>query len=413
LVVADVHVAAGVTGTDGRTVLDGGPGRHPVARDGIIVGVALLRQVGAGIGVGLGFGIGAGAAGIGWFYSSVLLDTTMRPVFPERVLTTGDATVTLAATRLTAQPGTWGLRWATDGAGGLAVMGPVTARRKDEVVRPLLGGQAPEPGCVAVLDTGPFDPDPGARGLGFEDVDVPGPLGSYPAWLVPAGGDTWVVMVHGRGGSRREALRILPALHARGHPQLVLSYRNDEGAPASPDGHYHLGDTEWEDVEAGVRYAVAHGARRVVLFAWSMGGAITGAFLDRSPEASRVAAVVWDAPLVDWRATLRQQARNRRLPAGLSPLAIAATRRRIGIDFDRFDLRRRPPAVRPPTLLVHSAGDTAVPVTASRALAAAAPALDWQLRYLEVPEVEHTGSWNADPEAYERAVTSFLAEVLA
>jgi alpha-beta hydrolase superfamily lysophospholipase len=412
-VVESAQVGAGITGTDDARVLDRGPARRPVVGDGIIVGVALLRQVGAGIGVGLGFGIGAGAAGIGWFYSSVLLDTTMRPVFPERVLTTGDATVTLAATRLTAQPGTWGLRWATDGAGGLAVVGPVTARSKGEVVRPLLGGQAPEPGCVAVLDTGPFDPDPGARSLGFEDVDVPGPLGSYPAWLVPADGDTWVVMVHGRGGSRREALRILPALHAQGHSQLVLSYRNDEGAPASPDGHYHLGDTEWEDVEAGVRYAVAHGARRVVLFAWSMGGAITGAFLGRSPEASRVAAVVWDAPLVDWRATLRQQARNRRLPAGLSPLAIAATSRRIGIDFDRFDLRRRPPAVRPPTLLVHSAGDTAVPVTASRALAAAAPALDWPLRYLEVPEVEHTGSWNADPEAYERAVTSFLAEVLA
>ncbi len=408
-----MQVGRGTTGTDDLTVLDRGPGRRPVAGDGIIVGVALLRQVGAGIGVGLGFGIGAGAAGIGWFYSSVLLDTTMRPVFPERVLSTGDATVTLAATRLTAQPGTWGLRWATDGAGGLAVMGPVTARRKGEVVRPLLGGQAPEPGCVAVLDTGPFDPDPGARSLGFEDVDVPGPLGSYPAWLVPADGDTWVVMVHGRGGSRREALRILPALHAQGHPQLVLSYRNDEGAPSSPDGHYHLGDTEWEDVEAGVRYALAHGARRVVLFAWSMGGAITGAFLDRSPDAARVEAVVWDAPLVDWRATLRQQARNRRLPPGLSPLAIAATSRRIGIDFDRFDLRRRPPAVRPPTLLVHSAGDTAVPVTASRALAAAAPALDWPLRYLEVAEVEHTGSWNADPEAYERAVTSFLAEVLA
>jgi fermentation-respiration switch protein FrsA (DUF1100 family) len=88
------------------------------------------------------------------------------------------------------------------------------------------------------------------------------------------------------------------------------------------------------------------------------------------------------------------------------------TSRRIGIDFDRFDLRRRPPATRPPTLLVHSSGDTAVPVAASRELAAAAPELDWPMRYLEVPDVEHTASWNADPAVYERAVTSFLAEVL-
>jgi hypothetical protein len=150
----------------------------------------------------------------------------------------------------------------------------------------------------------------------------------------------------------------------------------------------------------------------VVLFGWSMGAAITGAFLDRSPDASAVAAVVWDAPLVDWRATLRQQARNRRLPPGLTPLASAVASRRIGIDFDRFDMRRRPPAVRPPTLVVHSSGDTAVPVAASRALVAAAPALGWPMRYLEVADIEHTASWNADPAAYEQAVTSFLAEVL-
>jgi uncharacterized protein len=400
--------------------VDGVPGRDggvpaPLrrsARPGIIVRVVLLRRVGTGIGVGLGVGIGAGAAGIGWFYSSVLLDTSARPVYPERVLDVQDATVALAASRLTAQPGTWGLRWATDAREGLAVIGPALGRSRHEVVRPLLGGQAPEPGCVAVLDAGPFDPDPGARDLPFEDVHVPGPLGNYPAWLVPADGDTWVILVHGRGGSRREALRVLPALHARGHPQLVVTYRNDDGAPASPDGWYHLGDTEWEDVEAAVRYAVGRGARRVVLFGWSMGAAVTGAFLDRSPEASRVAAVVWDAPLVDWRATLRQQARIRRLPTALSPLASAVTSRRIGIDFGRFDLRRNPPAVRPPTLLVHSTGDTAVPITASRALVTEAPALDWPMRYLEVPDVEHTASWNADPVAYERAITSFLSEVL-
>ncbi len=123
-----------------------------------------------------------------------------------------------------------------------------------------------------------------------------------------------------------------------------------------------------------------------------------------------MSAVVWDAPLVDWRATLRQQARNRRLPPGLTPVAALITGRRIGIDFDRFDLRRCPPAVRPPTLVVHSTGDTAVPVAASRALVSAAPGLDWPMRYLEVPDVEHTASWNADPAAYERAVTRFLDE---
>jgi uncharacterized protein len=362
-----------------------------------------LRLIASGLGIGAG-----GAAGLGWFYSSLLLRRTMRPIYPERVLAVDAESVTLAASRLTAQPGVWGLRWPD----GLAVIGPPISSRDGQIRRPLLGGSVPLPGTSAVIDAGPFDPDPAARGLIFEDVQVPTPLGPCPAWFVPADGDTWVVMVHGRGGSRREALRILPALYGRGFPGLVMTYRNDVEAPASPDGHYHLGDTEWIDVEAAVRWAHERGARRVVLFGWSMGAAIIGAFLDRSVEAGSVAAVVWDAPLLDWRATLRRQARNRRLPPGLTPLATAVTRRRIGIDFDRFDLIRRPPAVRPPTLIVHSTGDTVIPVQPSRLLAGAASSLDWPIRYLEVPAAEHTGSWNADPEAYEQAVIGFLTEVL-
>ena len=364
-------------------------------------------------GLGVGAGLSAASAGVGWFYSSVLLDPTQRPVYPERVLAVDATSITLVATRLVVQPGTWGLRWPE----GLAVMGPVRSTRPGEVVRALLGGHRPAVGTAAVLDTGPYDPDPAARGLDFETVDVATPLGPSPAWLVPAAADnsdadTWVVMVHGRGGSRREALRVLPALHGLGFPVLVPTYRNDEEAPASPDGHYHLGDTEWLDIEAAVELALERGARRIVLFGWSMGGAITAAFLDRSPHAATVAAMVWDAPLVDWRATLRLQARIRRLPPGLTPFATSATRLRIGIDFDRFDLRRRPPAVRPPTLIVHSTEDTLVPVQPSRALAAVAPSLDWSIEYLEVPDVEHTAAWNADPEAYEQAVVTFLERVL-
>ncbi|WP_338051720.1 alpha/beta hydrolase family protein [Pseudonocardia acidicola] len=359
-------------------------------------------------GSGLSVGIGAGVVGIGWYYSSVLLDVRQWRLFPDRVLDARDGTVTLARSRLVEQPGTWGLRWVD----GLAVLGPVLAVHDDRVVRTLLAGPVPPPGTPVVVDAGPFDPDPSARGLAFREIHVATPLGPAPAWWVPGDRDTWVVHVHGRGGTRREALRILPALHRLGHSQLVISYRNDESAPASPDGRYHLGDTEWEDVEAAVRHACAAGARRVVLFGWSMGAAIIGAFLDRSAAAAAVAAVIWDAPLVDWRETLRQQARNRGLPGLLSPIAATITSRRIGIDFDHFTLRTHPPAVRPPTLVVHSTGDSAVPVGTSRELVAAAPGLDWPMRYLEVPDVEHTASWNADPVRYEDAVTGFLCEHL-
>lgn len=377
--------------------------------------VQTVARVAAGAGVGIGVGLGAGIGGIGWFYSGVLLDTRRPQVFPERVLAADARTVTLAASRLAVQPGEWGLRW----DGGLAHVGPVLEAGRREVRRTLVGGPRPPRGSAAVLDTGPYDPDPAARGLAFTEVGVPTELGPAPAWLVPAPdgrdtdpADTWVVAVHGRGGTRREALRVLPALHALGLTVLVTSYRNDGVAPFTADRCDHLGDTEWADLAAAIRFARDAGARRIVLLGWSMGAAICGQLLDRAPEAAHVVGMVWDAPLVDWRATLRLQARNRRLPVQLTPIAAAVTRRRIGIDFDRFDLRRRPPAVRPPTLVVHSTEDTAVPVEASRALAAAAPSLDWPMRYVEVPAMEHTASWNADPAAYEREVTTFLGDVL-
>lgn len=362
--------------------------------------------VAAGVGAGLGM-LGAGALGIGRHYATVLLDPARVVAYPERVLHADPAGVTLATSRLVRQPGVWGLRWDQ----GLAVMGPILREDRRGVHRALLEGPVPPEG-PAVIDAGPFDPDPGARGLPFTEVDLPTPLGPAPAWHVPGDRDTWVIAVHGRGGRRREALRVLPALHRLGLPVLVISYRNDDEAPASPDGHFHLGDSEWEDMEAAVRWAQEHGARRIVVAAWSMGAAITGAFLDRSAAAGLVVAQVWDAPLVDWRATLRRQARNRLLPPQLVPIATVSARRRIGIDFDDFDLRRHPPAHRPPTLIVHSTPDTAVPIGPTRALAAAGSELGWPIKLVEVAGVEHTASWNADPEYYEHLVTTFLEDTV-
>ncbi|WP_344425387.1 alpha/beta hydrolase family protein [Pseudonocardia ailaonensis] len=391
------------------------------------------------LGAGLGAGLAGGAVAIGRYYATVLLDPTRVVAYPERVLGVGDGTVTLATSRLVRQPGVWGLRWTAppaDSAGvpvvgsagvpmvgsasvpmvgsaseGLAVVGDILRDDRHGVRRRLLSGPVPPVG-PAVVDAGPYDPDPGARGLEFTEVTVDTPLGPAPAWEIPAERDVWAIAVHGRGGRRREALRILPTLHALGLPTLVISYRNDDEAPPSPDGAFHLGDTEWEDLEAAVGYARGRGARRIVLVGWSMGAAISGAFLDRSPAADLVDAVVWDAPLLDWRATLRRQARNRLLPPALVPIAEVSARRRIGIDFDHFDLVRHPPARRPPTLVIHSVPDTAVPIGTARTLAARSRDLDWPVRLLEVDGVEHTGSWNADPERYDRAVTAFLTDTL-
>jgi hypothetical protein len=111
-----------------------------------------------------------------------------------------------------------------------------------------------------------------ALGLTYEEVPIPSPLGELPIWLVLGERRTWVLLVHGRRATREESLRVLPTIAELGFPALVMTYRNDAEAPKSPDQFYHIGDTEWEDVEASVRYAFSQGVRDVVLFGWSMGG---------------------------------------------------------------------------------------------------------------------------------------------
>jgi len=343
--------------------------------------------------------------GLAWRYSAILLHPESEVVYPDRVTAADRGTVTLAESHLTRQPGTWGLQW----DGGHALVGPTVRRTALGLVRPLLAGRPPAPGTVVIMDAGAYL-DPAARGLTVEPVDVPTALGAAHAWFVPGDSDTWAIAVHGRGASEREALRIMPTLQKLGYPVLAISYRNDVGSPASPDGRYHLGDTEWHDLAAAVELAVANGARRVVLYGWSMGGAIVGAFLHRSPNAALVDAVVLDSPVLDWRAVLVLQTRNRHLPTVLAGVAERVTAWRIDADFDDLDLLSHPPRVRPPTLLLHGAADSTVPVQPARHLAASAPTLGWPLHYEELQDAEHTAGWNVDPERYENAVADFLSK---
>ena len=71
-------------------------------------------------------------------------------------------------------------------------------------------------------------------GLGFQEVEVTTELGcDAAAWYVRLSGRSartpWVILVHGRGATREECLRAVPALHRLGLTCLVISYPNDSG----------------------------------------------------------------------------------------------------------------------------------------------------------------------------------------
>jgi hypothetical protein len=378
---------------------------------------------GAVLGAALAVAAGAGVSAIATAYARKVVTPDAEQPDDVEVLAVGAGTVTLRATEETTAPGRYGL-W-LDAGSGHARLGEVIDHDEQArtVTRRLLGVDRGR------LREGParwnqyfHAGTPAVLGLAYEDVAVPTELGEMPAWYVPpAQGvpqrDTWAVLVHGRGATREECLRALPVLHRLGFPALVVSYRNDPGAPRSLGGRYHLGDAEWQDVESALLVAAERGAAEVVLFGWSMGGAIVLQLVARSWAADRVRAVVLDAPVLDWRHVLDHHARLNGLPDPLGRLAQAvlqhrAARRLLGVDaplsLDRLDWVSRAAELRVPLLILHSDDDEFVPAEPSRRLAAARPDV---VTYVPSRGARHTKEWNVDPEGWDSAIARFLLEL--
>jgi len=234
----------------------------------------------------VGYGLAFGAAGLavllpsstacaGYFFAQQVL--TPARWYPLTVRSVHGSRIVVTRSEDTERPIPLGLAW----RGGHAILGDIVSVDRNTIVRELstVVRGALKPRLRAYTTGAVFDGDPRtAHGLEFTSAFVPGPLGHYPAWVVPGapsglGSDTWLIAVHGRGASRTEALRILPALASSGASGTFRSYRNDLGAPAARDGSYHLGATEWQDLAAAASYARAAGAPDLILYGWSMGGA--------------------------------------------------------------------------------------------------------------------------------------------
>ncbi|MCC3283835.1 MULTISPECIES: alpha/beta hydrolase [Arthrobacter] len=268
--------------------------------------------------------------------------------------------------------------------------------------------------------SGTIHPTPSDAGFPQEDVEIDVENGKAPAWLVRSldATDTWAIMVHGRGAQRTETIRGLGAARSAGMTSLLISYRNDGEAPYTSDGRYGLGLTEWRDVEAAIRYALDHGARDVVLFGWSMGGAIALQTADKSPLGRHIRALVLDGPVVNWVEVLAHHARLNRIPAQVGRLgqwliSNAAGRTLTGLaaplDLKSMDWVARAEEIRTPVLIVHSERDEFVPVGPSADLAEKNPDL---VTFVRFPQGGHTREYNTDPVRWEDAVAGWLRTAL-
>jgi alpha-beta hydrolase superfamily lysophospholipase len=307
---------------------------------------------------------------------------------------------------------------------GHARLGEIVATTPTTVTRRILGV---DQGDLATAKrgrlTGWFYLTPADLDVPFDDVAIATPLGDAPAWLVPPAsgepGERWAIHVHGRAVRRPETLRAVPIFREAGFTSLVVSYRNDGEAPRSDDFRYALGDREWLDVDAAMRYAVSHGAREIVLVGWSMGGATVLQALTRSVHRDAVIGVILESPVVDWIAALDFQVRVRRLPIFVRTFVVLLFKHPWGrvftglaepLDIDRLDFVARARELDRPLLILHSDDDGFVPSTASRALAVARPDI---VSYEAFEVARHTKLWNYDRARWEGAIRAFLAKLPA
>ena len=240
-------------------------------------------------------------------------------------------------------------------------------------------------------------------------------LGQMDALHLPASGTTWVIHVHGKGGTPDEAEHLFGPLQKAGYPQLSITYRNDENQPLDPSGYYQYGTTEWEDIRGAMEFAQANGADRVVFSGFSTGSSHVLSFLYRH-NFDEIRGLIFDAPNIDMGDTVDFAASQRdmpvvpmKVPPTITWVAKFMTSLRIGVNWKAIDyIEKAQASLRVPVLIHHGADDQTVPVTQSIAFAEAAPDL---VRLIQVSGAGHVESYETDPEKYLEDVLSFLREI--
>ncbi|MFH9350186.1 alpha/beta hydrolase [Kitasatospora sp. NPDC017646] len=310
------------------------------------------------------------------------------------------------------RPGRWAVEWGDDGH---AVVEEILHRDAQGVTRRLVRADRGTliPGTEVRFTPRVHLGDPTrALGLTYSATAADGELGALPAWRLDGKRGTWVILVHGSEADRQQALPVLPVLHRLGLFALVVTYRGDEGAPASPGGYSHFGETEWRDIESAVRLALDGGAGRVILYGWSVGATMVLQTAARSAWAHAISGLILDSPVLDLPSVARRDAARAGFTgaaAGPGGAPAARGQGRTGVDVVDSSRLAQGADLRVPTLVLHSPDDRIAPFHTVERLAAARQDVVNLQRF---PGAEHAALWNSAPDHYTELLRRWLTPLL-
>lgn len=261
--------------------------------------------------------------------------------------------------------------------------------------------------------------EPSSMSRRYEEVNVDTDYGVAPAWLFERGdSDVWVIHIHGSWTDRSIMFRDVQAFSPLGFTSLVPSFRSDPDVrPAQPEVN-HLGQTEWRDVDSAVDYAVAHGAQRIILSGWSLGGTIALLTAERSAHREKIVGIVLVGPVTSWRRAITAGAARAGVPAVGAKLAMGLMQvpvfaKMIGleeaINFDALEWIDIPHRLSIPTLVLHSEADQEIPWEISVAFEQANPGV---VSLIALPQAHHTQEWNAAPQAFTGELSNWVHNLI-
>lgn len=244
--------------------------------------------------------------------------------------------------------------------------------------------------------------------VGYQTVYYENKLGKFRALLTNNESPNWVICVHGLRGDalRYSCIRDSRVLIDQGARIFSISYRNDKGNPQDPSQMYLYGATEWKDLAAAIDYAERHGAKKIILYGISMGGAVALSYVRHATINPNIKGVVLNAPVINFYQSIKTfgQAAYPFLPDWFLLMTKHLMSAYYGINWDAVNQENALANRSIPILLIHGTEDNYVPISQADQLYRRHP---MQIIYYRSQGV-HGGVYNVDTKKYNDTLIHFL-----